>query len=232
MTLVEQHEVGHVGATTLAVKVCGIRQPEHALVAALAGADMVGVVFAPSRRQISSDTARTISLALDTLPTRPALTGVFVNESTERMLETAAHVGLDVLQLSGDETPEQVRECASRYPVIKALRFPADMPALDALGLMQPYADIAGVRLLLDTYRPGEYGGTGERVDWSLASQLAAQVPLVLAGGLNPGNVAEAITSVGPSAVDVSSGVELDGVKDSDLIREFVYAARTAARKG
>ncbi|MDQ3930758.1 MAG: phosphoribosylanthranilate isomerase, partial [Chloroflexota bacterium] len=111
-----------------AVKICGLMEPQHALVAAESGADMLGMVFAPSRRRISVDTARTIASVLPPSPERPRLVGVFVNESTERMLEIAGQVGLDLLQLSGDESPEQVEECSAYYMTIKAVRFPGNMP--------------------------------------------------------------------------------------------------------
>ncbi|MDQ3930119.1 MAG: phosphoribosylanthranilate isomerase [Chloroflexota bacterium] len=220
-----------------AVKICGLMQAEHALVAAEGGADMLGMVFAPSRRQVSADVARSIAASLRNSTYRPSLVGVFVNESTTRMLEVAEHVGLDVLQLSGDESPQQVDECSAYYPVIKAVRFPGTTSVEQVLSDVEPYLQpgrAGRVRLLLDTYRPGEYGGTGEAADWSLAAAIAERLPLVLAGGLNPGNVGAAIEQVSPWAVDVSSGVERDGVKDSALIREFITAANYAyvAMKG
>jgi phosphoribosylanthranilate isomerase len=207
-------------------------QPQHALAAAEHGAAMLGMVFAPSRRRVSIDTARAIVAALYGYPNRPLLVGVFVHESTARMLEIAEQVGLDVLQLSGDESPEQVGECSAYYPTIKAVRFPANMPIVQALSELDPYVRLDPgdrVRLLLDTYRPGEYGGTGEIADWSLAAGIAERLPLILAGGLDPRNVGAAIEQVSPWAVDVSSGVEKAGVKDSTLIREFISAANYAA---
>jgi phosphoribosylanthranilate isomerase len=223
--------------TRPAVKICGLMDPEHALISAEAGADMLGMVFAPSRRRVSLDVASGIVAALDTRPERPCLVGVFVNESTGRMLEIAQQVGLDFLQLSGDESPEQVEECSAHYPTLKAARFPANMSVKQAMTQLEPYARLTQsgrVRLLLDTYRPGEYGGTGEVADWSLASGIAKRLPMILAGGLNPGNVGAAIEQVSPWAVDVSSGVERGGAKDSTLIREFISAAsyRSAALKG
>jgi phosphoribosylanthranilate isomerase len=158
--------------------------------------------------------------------------GVFVNESNERMLEIAEQVGLDMLQLSGDESPEQVSECSVYYPTIKAVRFPGNIPFEQAISELGPYVRLDRgdrVRLLLDTYSPGVYGGTGEIADWSLAARIAERMPLILAGGLNPGNVSSAIEQVSPWAVDVSSGVELDGVKDSVLIKEFISAARSVS---
>jgi phosphoribosylanthranilate isomerase len=203
-------------------------QTQHALVAAESGADMLGMVFAPSRRQVSPDAACSIVAALRGRADRPLFVGVFVNESTARMLEIAEQVGLDLLQLSGDENAEQVDECAAYYPIIKAVRFPASMPTEQAIAELEPYTRLDRgdrVRLLLDTYSPGVYGGTGETADWSLAAGIAERLPLILAGGLNPANVGMAIERVSPWAVDVSSGVENDGVKDSALIRGFISAA-------
>ena len=219
------------------MKICGLMQPRHALAAAESGADMLGMVFAPSRRQVSPGTACGIVAALRGRADRPLLVGVFVNESTARMLEIAERVGLDLLQLSGDESAEQVDECAAYYPTIKAVRFPATMPIEQAIAELGPYTRLdrgERVRLLLDTYSPGVYGGTGETADWSLAAAIAERLPLILAGGLNPDNVGAAIEQVSPWAVDVSSGVETGGVKDSFLIREFISAASyaPAASKG
>ncbi|MDQ3704751.1 MAG: phosphoribosylanthranilate isomerase [Chloroflexota bacterium] len=211
-----------------AVKICGLMDARHALIAAESGADLLGMVFAPSRRRVSVDVALGIVLAVRAHSSRPQLVGVFVNESTERMLDVAEQVGLDLLQLSGDESPAQVEECSAYYPTIKAVRFPGNMPVEQVMGELDPYTrlDLGDrVRLLLDTYRPGEYGGTGETADWSLAAGIAERLPLILAGGLNPGNVGAAIERVAPWAVDVSSGVETGGVKDGALIREFISAA-------
>lgn len=214
------------------MKICGIMQPRHALVASESGADMLGMVFAPSRRQVTADTARDLVAAMRGQLHKPLFVGVFVNESTERMLEIAEQVGLDMLQLSGDESSEQVGECSIYYPTIKAVRFPGSMPVEQALSVLEPYVRLDRgdrVRLLLDTYRPGEYGGTGEAADWSLAAAIAERMPLALAGGLNPGNVGAAIEQVSPWAVDVSSGVETGGAKNSALIREFISAAKCAS---
>lgn len=212
---------------SVAVKICGIMQPEHAVVAAQAGTNMLGVVFAPSRRQVQVGTALAIRTVLDRFPHRPQLVGVFVNESAENMFDIAARVGLDVLQLSGDETPEQVAECAAHYPVLKALRFPMNLGYDEAAQAFEPYL-LPSVCILLDTYSVSEYGGTGERGNWSLAQRLARNFPLILAGGLTADNVAEAIETVAPAGVDVSSGVEQGGVKSSLLIREFIQAAHSA----
>lgn len=212
---------------SVAVKICGLMQPEHAVAAAQSGASMLGLVLAKSRRQVSMEAAQAIRVALDELPRRPQLVGVFVNETTARMLEVAPHVGLDVLQLSGNETPEQVAECVAYYPVLKALRFPMNLGYDETVRAIAPYL-LPGVRILLDTYSVSEYGGTGERGDWSLAQRLARHCPVILAGGLTADNIGEAIRTIAPAGVDVSSGVEQGGVKSSLLIREFIQAAHAA----
>jgi phosphoribosylanthranilate isomerase len=218
------------------VKICGIMQPEHALMAAEHGADMVGLVFAESRRRVSTETALLIAQAVATLHKPPLLVGVFVNEPLERVLAIARGVGLGAIQLSGDEPPEYVAECTQHYPVIKAVRCPPGNAPEEAVRTLEAYGQLAPggserLHFLVDAFRPGEYGGTGRLADWSLASALASRYDIVLAGGLDPSNVAGAISAVSPWGVDVSSGVESDGVKDPRLIAEFLAAARQTSRK-
>ncbi|HEX9987481.1 MAG TPA: phosphoribosylanthranilate isomerase [Chloroflexia bacterium] len=209
------------------VKVCGIMEPGHARVAAACGADMVGVVFAPSKRQVSIERVSQIRAALDEGLSRPQLVGVFVNEAPEVVCEVARRVGLDVVQLSGDENVDDVAECARSYPVIKALRFEAGTSVGDAMEVADSYAFLGDrVRLLVDAHLAGEYGGTGQVADWSLAAELAVRHEIMLAGGLNPRNVTYGLAAVMPWGVDVSSGVESAGAKDAGLIRAFVDAAR------
>jgi phosphoribosylanthranilate isomerase len=209
------------------VKVCGIMEPGHARVAAACGADMVGMVFAPSKRQVTIERACAIKAAIGEGLRRPQMVGVFVNEAPEVVCEVARRVGLDVVQLSGDESVEDVAECARSYPVIKALRFEAGVSVGEALQVAGRYASLGDrVRLLVDAHLAGEYGGTGQVADWSLAAELAARHEIILAGGLNPRNVAYGLAAVMPWGVDVSSGVESGGAKDAGLIKAFVDAAR------
>ncbi len=221
------------------VKICGITTPELALVAANLGAEMIGMVFASSRRQVRMEVAKSIRRALDRREQKtgecPLLVGVFVNEPPRTMLHIATQVGLDVLQLSGDESPEDIARCAESYPVLKAFRFPPVVGTEQALDMLDGYAmegNGYGVRPLIDAYRSGEYGGTGQLADWTLAAALAARYKIMLAGGLVPANVAGAISSVCPWGVDVSSGVELEGKKDPQLMKNFVEAARKCAPIG
>lgn len=204
------------------VKICGLRSVEHALAAAAAGADMVGLVFAPSRRRVSTEQGAAIAAALRGLAgPRPRVVGLFVNEPPAVVLATAAAVGLDAAQLSGDEPPEDAD--ALDMPLIKAVRM--DGSAREAAWVGRAGE---GLALLVDAHVPGAYGGTGERADWGRAAELARRAPVLLAGGLTPENVAAAIAAVRPLGVDVSSGVETDGAKDSAKIGAFLEAARAA----
>ncbi|MEI7642799.1 MAG: phosphoribosylanthranilate isomerase [Chloroflexales bacterium] len=201
------------------IKICGLRTLEHALVAAEAGADLIGLVFAPSRRQVSLAEARAIAAAVRGLPApRPQIVGLFVNTPAFEINAVADSVGLDLVQLSGDES--LVDAAGITRQIIKSIRM--DGSAREAAWIS------AGARLLVDAHVPGAYGGTGARADWPQAAGLARCAPLILAGGLDPMNVAEAIAQVRPQGVDVSSGVEEGGVKRAALIRAFVAAARTA----
>jgi phosphoribosylanthranilate isomerase len=232
--MIVQEEAGKrgVGRDRAVVKICGLTRPEHAALAARLGADMAGVVFAQSRRQVSVERALEVREAIDRAGARrkPLLVGVFVNEALERVVSVARTVGLDVVQLSGDETPDYVARCVGEYRTIKALRFPGDSNLPDVLAILDRYERAIphgsrDVRFLVDAYRPGEYGGTGEVADWDLASALARHRRIILAGGLNPKNVRDAIMTVAPWGVDVSSGIESGGAKDPRLIREFLVAA-------
>lgn len=205
------------------VKICGLRTAEHALVAAAAGADLLGMIFAPARRQISPAEAAAISAAVRAQPDasrRPLLVGVFVNEAPERVRELARTCALDLAQLSGNEPIEHARALAG-LSLIKAIRF-------DGSATEQAWIDcnLANVRLLADAHVPGAFGGAGVTADWSAARELARRRPIVLAGGLTPTNVRPAIEQVRPWGVDVSSGVESAGVKDPAKIRAFVAAVQ------
>ena len=158
-------------------------------------------------------------------PTAPLAIGVFVNESAATIASVAEFVGLDAVQLSGDETPETCTEVArsAGMPVLKAvrLRTEADLELLDTYTM-------AGATLLLDAHVPGMYGGSGQTGDWELALRAAERWPVILSGGLSPANVAEALAAVCPRGVDVSSGVETDKAKDPAKIHAFINAAKTA----
>ena len=210
------------------VKICGLRTIEHALAAADAGADMLGLNFATSRRQINPEQAAMIAEAVRARPPvrRVIIIGLFVNETPEHMLAIVRQCGLDAIQLSGDEASE----VAGHLPDItlfKAIRLdgaPSEAGWLDARPTPK-------VRLLVDAHVPGSYGGAGVLADWDRAAELAHHRSIMLAGGLTPENVDAAIRHVRPWGVDVSSGVETDGVKDVAKIRAFVAAVRACDRQ-
>jgi phosphoribosylanthranilate isomerase len=202
------------------VKICGLRTIEHALAAVDAGADMLGLVFAASRRQVSPEQAALIVEAIRATPhaQRVTIVGLFVNEAPEHMLAIARMCGLDALQLSGDEHSEIARRLPG-IALLKSIR-------LDGAPGEAGWLDAADVRLLVDAHVPGSYGGAGVLADWGRAAELSRRRSIMLAGGLTPENVGAAIRQVHPWGVDVSSGVETNGVKDVAKIRAFVAAAR------
>lgn len=201
------------------VKICGITRPQDALAAADAGADAIGLVFyAASPRAITVDTARRI---VAVLPPFVSATGLFVNAQAEDIKEVLSKVPLDLLQFHGDESPGF---CASfGLPWIKAIRVRPDAYTEAVLESMQEFTAARGI--LLDAWHEHLFGGSGKTIDWSLLAQdrLASKTPLILAGGLAPGNVGEAIRMVRPWAVDVSTGVEeAPGLKSRQLINAFM----------
>jgi len=214
------------------VKIDGLREPEHAAAAAAAGADLIGFIFAPARRQVTAAVARScIAAARAAAADRPVLAvGVFVDASPTEMARIARETGIDALQLHGSEPPESLRHLP--VPALKALR---PRPGTKAAQLMaeigryhsSPEPPLA---ILVDGYAEEFAGGTGVRANWRLAAEIGASFPIVLAGGLHPENVGAAIRQVRPLGVDVSSGVEIDGVKDPSRMEAFVRAAREAFR--
>lgn len=196
------------------VKICGIGDSATGVAAAEAGADAIGLIFAPSRRCVTMERAREIVKAL---PPFVARVGVFVDETRDRIVETVETVGLDTVQLHGSESPGFAQSFSR--PVLKAIRV-RDEGSLTALD------DYVVAAYLLDAYDPEVLGGTGRTFDWSLATAAALRHRIILSGGLRPDNVQEALDRVRPYGVDVSSGVETSGVKDHAKIREFVHLVR------
>ena len=201
------------------VKVCGITNPADARVAAEAGADAVGFIFAESPRLVSAEEARRISLAL---PEDVLKVGVFVNAPPEEVLRAAREAGLDMAQLHGDETPETVAAVrAGGLPVMKALRV---RNADDLTDVERFDADL----FLLDAYSEKARGGTGERFDWGVAKSLKGHGNIVVSGGLAPENVREALDFFEPYGVDASSSLEdAPGKKNEDSVRRFIVAAKS-----
>lgn len=212
------------------VKICGVREARQARVAVDAGAGMVGLVFAPSRRRVMPEEAVAITGAH--YARRPRFVGVFVNEDPLEIARIAGEARLDLAQLSGNEAPEY---CAGLHvPYMKVIHMRPGLSVEALLHIAGEYRN--AVAIVLDTAgntSDTAWGGTGMAVDWSLAAQVARRSvklrPIMLAGGLRAETVAEAVRLVRPWGVDVSSGVETDGVKDDAKIRAFVAAATSAA---
>lgn len=202
------------------IKLCGMTRPEDALAAEAAGANAVGFIFAPSPRQITAEQARRISKELGPFISR---VGVFVNATRDEIAAVLDQVDLDVLQLHGSETPEQVEALLPLgRRVIKSIR----VKDAESLARLDEYPVDT---FLLDSYVPGVPGGTGHIFDWSLATEIARKRRIILAGGLTPDNVAEAIKVVQPFGVDTSSGVEESpGVKDHEKMQQFIARARSS----
>jgi phosphoribosylanthranilate isomerase len=207
------------------VKICGLRTVAHAQATVAAGADLIGLVFAPSRRQITPAEGQVIAAAARAVNPTVQIVGLFVNAAPAAINQLVAQVGLDLVQLSGDEPPEIAPQLDR--PLLKAVRMDGSAQEANWLALAEA-ADPQQVRLLIDAHVPGAYGGTGTTADWHAAALLAARMPIMLAGGLSPQNVAAAIGIVRPWGVDVSSGVERDGAKDPQQIAAFIAAARAA----
>jgi len=200
------------------VKICGITNPGDARVAADAGADAVGFIFADSPRCVDAEEAHRISIAL---PANVIKVGVFVDEEPAEILRISREVGLDLAQLHGDETPEAVtamREAGVK--VMKALR----VKSAASLYVLDEYeADL----FLLDAHSARARGGTGERFDWGVAKSLKGRDNIVVSGGLDPENVREAVEFFEPFGVDASSSLEDGpGRKNDELVRRFVLAAK------
>lgn len=200
------------------VKICGLTRLPDALAAVEAGADALGFMFyAGSQRNLAPATAAQIIRAL---PPFVAKVGVFVNATADTVRATVAECGLDTLQFHGEETPEFCRQFAP-LKVVKAFR-------IQNAESLQPLPGYAVDAWLLDSHMAGQRGGTGAQFNWELACQAKELGrPVILAGGLSPENVADAIQQVWPFGVDVSSGVEsAPGLKDADLVRSFIKIVR------
>ena len=201
------------------VKICGLTRPEDVQACVDAGADALGFVFYPdSPRFVRPEQ---MAQLLSHIPAFVQTVGLFVNPTPEWVDEVCSAVPLDLLQFHGDETPAF---CASfRKPYIKAIRV---RPGVDLLQYCVSYASARG--MLLDTFHPDVWGGSGQSFDWSLIPKNCS-LPIILSGGLNAMNVGEAIQAVHPFAVDVSSGVEVSkGIKDASRIQAFLSGVSKA----
>ncbi len=208
------------------VKICGITSLADALVCAQAGADLLGFNFYPRspRYVLPQACASMVSAVRQEYPAL-RMVGVFVNESAETIHAILHDCGLDMAQCSGDEPPSLLDTLQAAGPcAFKALR-PAGLDEMEEAIGSYP-ARLAPPAFLIDASQPGAYGGTGLPADWYLASVVAARLPILLAGGLTPENVAVAIRQVYPWGVDVASGVEsAPGRKDPHKVQAFIHAA-------
>lgn len=204
------------------IKICGITKPEDALSAISSGADAIGLVFyAASSRAVTVEQAASI---VAVVPPFVSVVALFVNETATRINQVLGSLSIDILQFHGDESAEFCQQF--NRPYIKALRVQA---GLDIVNACRDHTVAKGI--LLDAWQEGVPGGTGKTFDWRLAA-LQLPLPVVLAGGLNAGNVGEAIAALRPAAVDVSGGVELrPGVKDWTKIKQFISAVKIADQR-
>ncbi len=202
------------------IKICGMREPGEVAQIVAAGVDAVGFIFAKkSPRYIEPEQAKAV---IKTLPPFVDAVGVFVDEELEAAQEISQYCGLSVVQLHGNEPPDYCREMTCR--VMKAFRVGVHSVAQD----LAPYAGVTS-GFLLDTYQEKMAGGTGETFDWSLIEKVQPPGPIVLAGGLHPENVGEAVRRVRPHAVDLNSGVEIEpGRKDLEKVRAAVAQIKAA----
>jgi phosphoribosylanthranilate isomerase len=214
------------------IKICGIKNEKHALAVTEGGVDFIGMVFAQSPRQITPTRAEKIAAALQQKKAAIEVVGVFVNARVGMVNRIAERCRLDWVQLSGDEPWEYCLELAR--PVIKVIRVSRNRKPEQVCQDL-----VYGEKLLkkqkhifmIDASARERYGGTGRKFDWRLAKPIASEFPVIIAGGLNPSNVAEAIRIISPWGVDVSTGVETKGIKDMEKIGKFIQAVRGADEK-
>ena len=213
------------------VKICGLSEIEHALVASEAGADFLGLIFASARRQVPPEKALQIVEAVHSLKLCPTVVGVFVNSPAEEVNRIADYCHLDWVQLSGNETWRYCQKI--ERPIIKVIHVPAGNKVeqiLDKIDTGYRLRSKNDLVCLLDPKVGNAYGGTGQTFNWQLAKEISARFPVIIAGGLTPANVSQLIKEAQPWGVDVSSGVETNGKKDGSKIKAFIEAVRKAER--
>jgi phosphoribosylanthranilate isomerase len=212
------------------IKICGIKTEVHALAAAKAGADFIGLVFAPSPRQVSPVKAEKIVTALkDSGAASPEIVGVFVNTPVYVVNRITKYCRLDWVQLSGEENMEYCQEITS--PIIKVLRIRRDYQPEQVCKDLAAWSKVLSNqkhKFLLDSYDQVKYGGTGKQLERDTVKEVASRFPVIIAGGLTPDNVSSIVVNTRPWGVDTSSGVESKGGKDVNKIKAFINAVRDA----
>ncbi len=212
------------------VKICSVQEADHALAAARAGADFVGFNFVPGvRRQLPEEKAQRMVRAYreERGSSGPKLVGIFVDQPQDEVNRILDYCDLDMAQLSGHESLDYCLQL--KRPVIKAVHVPMNQPAdavVEGVDVALSELEDADILPLLDPEVASAPGGTGNAFDWAIARELATRHRFLLAGGLTPENVAQAVKEVQPWGVDVSSGVESNGIKDVDRIAAFVRGAK------
>ena len=211
-------------------KICGITRIQDIKAVVDAGADAIGFVFfPPSPRSVNKVEAIALVQAV---PTYVQVVGLFVNATADEIAEILKDVHLDILQFHGDESPEQCQQIANhvRRRWYKAIQVKPDSTSAEMIETIQQYQQVGASAMLLDAWHPELKGGTGHRFDWTQFPKL--DIPLILAGGLIPENVEDAIHTTGAYAVDVSGGVESSkGIKDQQLIERFMQGVQRGSAK-
>jgi phosphoribosylanthranilate isomerase len=212
------------------IKICGLSETQHALATAKAGADFIGLVFAPSRRRVSAKKALQIVKAIHRLRPRPDIVGVFANSTTEEVNRIADYCNLDWVQLSGDETWHYCQQI--ERPVIKTIHVLTTKTTEEIVDeITEGHRLLPDGKLIchLDSKVGDAYGGTGQTFNWQLAKEVSSRFSVIIAGGLTPDNVGQLVKEVQPWGVDVSTGIETDGRKDVTKITAFIQIVRAAS---
>lgn len=211
-------------------KICGITRPQDIQAAVEAGADAIGLVFyGPSPRNVSIELAKQLA---QHIPPYINIVGLFVNASAEEVAQVLEDVPLDILQFHGDETAEQCQQIAqyNKRRWYKAIQIKPDLDNSEIITTIRQYQQAGASAMLLDAWHPELKGGTGHSFDWAQFPKL--DIPLILAGGLKPENIEEAIQTTQAYAVDVSGGVEsAKGIKDQQLIEKFMQGVQRGSAK-
>lgn len=211
-------------------KICGITRPQDIQAAVQAGVDAIGLVFfEPSPRYVNIELATQLAKLI---PPYVNIVGLFVNATAEEIAQVLEQVPLDVIQFHGDETAEQCQQIAqyNKRRWYKAIQVKPDATSAEIISTIQQYQQAGASAMLLDAWHPELKGGTGHSFDWSQFPKL--DIPLILAGGLKPENVEDAIQTTQAYAVDVSGGVEsAKGIKDQQLIERFMQGVQRGSTK-